>query len=137
MAPAAIAPRVLIADDNGEAREMYALHLTALGYRVETAVDGHEAVAKARATCPHVIVMDLLMPGLDGWGAIRELQGHAATMGIPIVVLTGHDFREFLQPTALAIGAVSFLMKPCLPEQLAREVGERIRAGKVWKTDAG
>src|SRR5215467_9391764 len=136
MAPAAIAPLVLIADDNGETREMYALHLTALGYRVETAVDGHEAVAKARATRPHVIVMDLLMPGLDGWGAIRELQSHPATMGIPIVVLTGHDFKEFLEPAALAIGAISFLIKPCLPEQLAREVGERFHAGQVWKTAA-
>jgi len=127
MTPAATAPLVLIADDNIDTREMYALYLSMAGYNVDTAGDGHEAVVKARAMRPHIIVMDLQMPKLDGWGAIKELRGSAATTAIPIVVLTGHDFKSFLKPAALAAGAVSFLMKPCFPERLAGEIGQRLR----------
>src|SRR5207244_10333985 len=119
---------ILIADDNVDTREMYALYLTTVGYRVETAEDGHEAILKARAMHPDLIVMDLQMPKLDGWAAIRELQGRAMTAAIPVIVLTGHDFKAFLKPAALAAGVVSYLMKPCFPEQLAREVGACLTA---------
>jgi len=122
MTPAATAPLVLIADDNADTREMYALYLNMSGYGVDTAADGHEAIIKARTLRPDLIVMDLQMPKLDGWGAIRELQSRAETSSIPIVVLTGHDFKAYLKPAALAVGACSFLMKPCFPEQLASEV---------------
>jgi CheY-like chemotaxis protein len=126
--PSATAPRVLIADDNGDSREMYALYLNMVGYRVETAEDGHEAILKARALRPDLVVMDLQMPKLDGWAAIRELQSRAETAAIPVIVLTGHDFKAYLKPAALAAGVVSYLMKPCFPEQLAREVGACLTA---------
>jgi len=119
---------ILIADDNVDTREMYALYLTTVGYRVETAEDGHEAILRARAMHPDLIVMDLQMPKLDGWAAIRELQGRAMTAAIPVIVLTGHDFKAFLKPAALAVGAVSYVMKPCLPEQLAHEIRARLTA---------
>jgi len=119
-------PLILIADDNGDTREMYALYLSMIGYSVETAEDGHEAVVKARTLRPHLIVMDLSMPKVDGWAAMRQLRGDAKTAPIPVIVLTGHDFKAYLKAAALAEGAGSFLMKPCFPEQLAREVGERL-----------
>jgi two-component system, OmpR family, response regulator AdeR len=84
---------------------MYALYLSMSGYGVETAEDGHEAIIKARTLRPDLIVMDLQMPKLDGWGAIREIQS---------------------RPAALAVGACPFLMKPCFPEQLATEVRSRL-----------
>jgi len=124
----ATAALILIADDNRDTREMYALHLSMLGYSVAVAADGREAVATARRLLPRLIVMDLLMPKLDGWAAIRELQARAETAAIPIVVLTGHDFGVDLKPAALAVGAASFLMKPCLPEQLAREISAGLAA---------
>jgi len=120
-------PLILIADDNVDTREMYSLYLNMVGYRVETAEDGHQAIIKARALHPDLIVMDLQMPKLDGWAAIRELQARAETATIPVVVLTGHDFKAYLKPAALAVGACSFLMKPCFPDQLAREVSDRLR----------
>jgi CheY-like chemotaxis protein len=123
-------PLILIADDNEDTREMYALYLNMSGYGVETAADGHEAVIKARTLRPDLIVMDLQMPKLDGWGAIREIQNRAETSSIPVVVLTGHDFKAYLKPAALAAGACSFLMKPCFPEQLASEVRSRLALGK-------
>ena len=119
-------PFVLIVDDNADTREMYALYLNMSGYRVETAEDGHEAVIKARTLRPDVIIMDLKMPKLDGWGAIKDLQSSSVTASIPIVVLTGHELNAYLKSAALAVGACSFLMKPCFPERLAREVATRL-----------
>ena len=117
---------VLIADNNADTREMYALYLNMSGYWVETAVDGHEAVIKARTLRPDLIVMDLHMPKLDGRGAINELQSSIVTASMPIVVLTGHDLKAYLKSAALAVGACSFLLKPCFPERLAREVATRL-----------
>ena len=126
--PSATAPLILIADDNVDTREMYSLYLNMVGYRVETAEDGNEAILKARVLHPDLVVMDLQMPKVDGWAAIRDLRSRAATAAIPVIVLTGHDFKAFLKPAALAVGAVSYLMKPCFPEQLAREVSTRLKA---------
>jgi len=105
---------------------MYALYLNMVGYRVETAEDGHEVIIKARTLRPDLVVMDLQMPKLDGWAAIRDLQSRSETAAIPVIVLTGHDFKAFVKPAARAAGAVSYLMKPCFPEQLAREVSARL-----------
>ena len=126
--PSATTLRVLIADDNGDTREMYALYLNMAGYRVDTAKDGHEAILKARALRPDLVVMDLQMPKLDGWAAIRELQSRPETAAIPVIVLTGHDFKAYLKHSALAVGAVSYLMKPCFPEEFQREVNARLTA---------
>jgi len=71
-APKVTRPLILIVDDTTDTREMYALYLNAIGYGVETAEDGYEAVVKARTLVPDVIVMDLQMPGVDGWAAIRH-----------------------------------------------------------------
>jgi CheY-like chemotaxis protein len=62
------------------------------------------------------------MPRLDGWGAMSELRRHSETASIPIIVLTGHEFKHELKPAALAIGACSFLTKPTLPAELALEI---------------
>jgi len=119
-------PVIIIADDNRDTREMYALYLSMVGYKVEEATDGREALIKARTLRPDLIVMDLQMPEVDGWSAIREIRGDIKTASIPIVVLTGHDFKDFLKPAALAVGAWSYLKKPCLPERLANEISERL-----------
>ena len=124
-------PLILIADDNPDTREMYALYLGMVGYKVEEAADGREASIKARTFRPDLIVMDLQMPKVDGWAAIRELQSHDATAAIPVIILTGHDFKAFLKPAAVAAGAVSYLMKPCFPEQLAREISTWLTAHRT------
>jgi CheY-like chemotaxis protein len=124
----ALPPLVLIADDNPDTRDMYALYLSTVGYSVETAADGREALVKALTLRPAAIVMDLHMPGVDGWRAMRELRNDAKTAKIPVIVLTGHDFKNYLKASAIAEGASSFLMKPCLPERLAQEIRERVTA---------
>jgi CheY-like chemotaxis protein len=126
MLPAATPPLVLIVDDNRDTCEMYASYLPTVGYSVETAADGREAVIKALTLHPDVIVMDLQMPGVNGWRAMREIRGQARTATTPIIVLTGHDFRDYLGHSAIAEGAWSYLVKPCLPERLAHEISVRL-----------
>ena len=119
--------RIVVADDNHDTRELYAFYLTTVGYKVETAADGREAVRVARAFQPDLIVMDLQMPNVDGWAAIRELQRDEAMLRVPLIALTGHEFKHYLKASALAAGAWSFLTKPCLPERLANEIAARLR----------
>jgi CheY-like chemotaxis protein len=128
MPPAAAPPLVLIAEDNADTREMYAEYLGAVGYRVETARDGQEAVLKTHRLRPDAVVMDLVMPRLDGLAAVSALQNDARTAAIPVIILTGHDLKQHLKRAAISAGAVSYLMKPCLPEVLEREVASRISA---------
>jgi hypothetical protein len=125
------APLVLIAEDNVDTREMYAAYLDMLGYRVETAADGHEALYKVRSTRPDIVVMDLNMPRIDGLAAIAQLRNDPETAAIPVVVITGHELKTFLKRAVLAVGAASYLMKPVLPERLAAEVTERLRAPRT------
>lgn len=120
-------PLVLIADDDLETCDLYGSYLKVVGYRVETAADGYQAFLKARALQPRVIVMDLFMPRMDGWRALDELRKDPKTKTIPVIVLTGHDFKSLLKPAALAVGATSYLTKPCRPDRLAIEIGERLR----------
>jgi CheY-like chemotaxis protein len=115
-------PLVLLADDTADVREMYGMYLNMVGYHVETAADGREAVRFARVSRPDVIIMDLQMPDMDGWAAIRELQRDARTASIPVIVLTGHDLKDYLRWSAMAEGAVSYLMKPTPPEALANHI---------------
>jgi CheY-like chemotaxis protein len=124
-------PLVLIADDNRDTRELYALYLSMLSYKVTLAADGREAVRKSRALHPDLVVMDLDMPEVDGWAAIRELQSRAETAATPVIVLTGHHFKAYLKPAAIEAGAVSYLMKPCFPEHLAREVNARLAVSRA------
>jgi len=88
---------VLIADDNRDTREMYALYLSMLGYHAAIAADGGEAVRVARGHRPDLIVMDLDMPDMDGWAAIRELQSDACTASIPVIGLSSLASPEAIE----------------------------------------
>ena len=86
----ALAPLVLIVDDFEDNREMYAQYLRFHGYDVAEADNGQEALRQASGLRPDVIVMDLSLPGMDGWEATRRLKQDAATRDIPVIALTGH-----------------------------------------------
>ena len=112
---------VLVVDDSPDARALYAEYLEFCGFQVETAVDGEDAIAKARATSPAVILMDLAMPGVDGWEAIRRLRADANTADTAIVALSAYAFGD--EPDrARTAGADICLSKPCLPSQVGRVV---------------
>jgi two-component system, cell cycle response regulator DivK len=119
--PGEAPPLVLLVDDAEDNREVYEQFLTFSGFRVEIAVDGVEAIEKAKALNPDVIVMDLSLPRLDGWEATRRIKHSAATSHIPVIALTGHAVSESKRK-ALDAGCSGYLTKPCLPEILVSEI---------------
>ncbi len=114
-------PLVLVVDDYEDAREMYAECLDASGFAVAQAETGDEAVAKALALMPALIVMDLALPGMDGWSATRAIKTDARTAMIPVIALTGHA-RSDASTAARDAGCDAFLTKPCLPDQIVEIV---------------
>lgn len=125
MAPAAALSTavgvVLIAEDFDDTREMYRYFLAMRGWRVVEAANGLEVLPLVEAHGPDVIVMDLSMPGIDGWELTQRLKADNATAHVPVVVLTGHVLPAE-RARAEAMGCDSFLSKPCLPAALEREL---------------
>jgi two-component system cell cycle response regulator DivK len=114
-------PLILVVDDYQDAREMYAEYLQFSGFRVAEAKNGNEAVEQAFALKPDLILMDLSLPGMDGWEATRRLKADDRTKQIPIVALTGHALAGASEGAKKA-GCDSFVTKPCLPDDLVVEV---------------
>ena len=130
---AAHRPLVLVVDDFQDAREMYAECLDQSGFRVAQAESGDEAVAKALALQPALIVMDLALPGMDGWTATRTIKTDARTSRIPVVALTGHA-RSDASSAAHEAGCDAFLTKPCLPDEMVQIV-RRMLGDAIHSTD--
>ena len=84
-------PLVLIVEDQRELRHLYAEQLVLSGFDVIEAGDGAAALARTTEQSPDVVLMDLSLPGIDGWEATRRLKHDARTAHIPIVALTAHD----------------------------------------------
>jgi CheY-like chemotaxis protein len=122
-------PLVLIVDDVDHGREICAEYLEFRGFRVATAVDGLEALDKAFELLPDVILMDLSLPGIDGWEATRRLKGDARTRDIPVVALTAHALAS-AHDRAKEAGCDSVVTKPCLPKDLEAEVRRQL-AGRA------
>jgi CheY-like chemotaxis protein len=115
------APLLLLVDDFQDNREMYAEYFAHFGYRVIEAANGHEALAQAFEHGPDLVIMDLSLPGMDGWEATRRLKADARTRDTPVIALTGHALAGHSKGARDA-GCDSFVAKPCLPEVLLAEV---------------
>jgi two-component system cell cycle response regulator DivK len=116
---------VLIVDDHFDNRAIYRSIFVHLGYEVVEAVDGDEAITMAGARHPDVILMDMTLPGRDGWSATRALKAAPTTAGIPIIALTAHA-SEADREKALAAGCDAYLPKPAMPRAVADEVARLI-----------
>lgn len=101
---------VLVVDDDADARSTLSLGLQDLGFQVEQASDGADAVDKARASLPDAIVMDYTMPAMDGGEAAHLLAADERTRRIPILLLSGYP--EVI-PRDVRLGCAAFLAKPC------------------------
>ena len=120
---------ILVVDDYQDAREMYAEYLQFSGFRVAEAKNGNEAVEQALALKPDLILMDLSLPGMDGWEATRRLKADDSTKHIPIVALTGLALAGASEGARKA-GCDSFVTKPCLPDDLVVEVRRMLGSAK-------
>ena len=102
---------VLVVEDDTPLRRMIAMFLRATGYLVRTAEDGLAGLDLVRDELPDLVLLDLMMPGLDGWEVLRRLKGDALTAAIPVLVLTA-SVDAPLPEQALRLGATRFLAKP-------------------------
>ena len=109
---------VLVIDDEAPIRLLCRVNLEAEGMEVAEASDGPSGLEKARAEPPDVILLDVMMPGLDGWQVAEELLEDERTRGIPIIFLTARaEFRD--RARGLDIGGIDYITKPFNPIELA------------------
>jgi CheY-like chemotaxis protein len=112
--------KILLVEDNEMNRDMLSRRLERRGYEVVVAVDGEEGVARAKADAPDAVIMDLSLPGIDGWEATRQLKAAAETRAIPVLALTAHAMAGDREK-ALAAGCDDFDTKPVdLPRLVAK-----------------
>jgi two-component system, cell cycle response regulator DivK len=126
-------PLVLIVEDYEDAREMYAEYLQYAGFRVAEARNGIEALQIAQEQLPDVILMDLALPGMDGWEATRRLKSDERTRRIPVIAVTGHALSGH-SDTARKAGCDAFVSKPCLPDALVLEVRKMLDTRKLGRS---
>lgn len=122
-------PLILLVDDFQDNRQMYREYLVFAGFEVAEAQSGAEALEQALAKHPDLIVMDLALPGMDGWEATRRLKADPRTSDIPVVALTGNALQGHIR-RAKDVGCDSFLAKPCLPVALADEIRVMLQRSK-------
>ena len=122
--------KVLVIDDEAPIRLLCRVNLEAEGMDVIEAPDGPSGVDKARDERPDVILLDVMMPGLDGWRVAEQLFEDDRTVGIPIIFLTARaEFRD--RARGLDIGGVDYVTKPFNPLELAPLVEDMLaRVGR-------
>ena len=123
-------PLVLVVDDHADNRDIYATYLQFQGYRVAQAIDGHDALAKAFELHPDAVLMDLSLPGVDGWEVTRRLKQDESTRSILVIAVSGHARPEYVD-NAKASGCDAFMAKPCLPETVANEIRRVLAKSKT------
>lgn len=130
--PGVTATRVLVIDDEAPIRLLCRVNLEAEGIDVLEAADGVSGLETARAELPDVILLDVMMPGLDGWRVAEELLDDERTSAIPIVFLTARaELRD--RARGLDLGGVDYVTKPFNPVDLAplvRDLLDRVSAGE-------
>lgn len=113
--------RVVLVDDDPDLRKLVKLTLEfTAGWQVEVAGDGAEGIAAVRATKPDVAVVDLMMPGMDGYEVCEQLKGDPETAAVPVVFLTAR--KELDEARVKELGAAGVVVKPFEPDELAGEL---------------
>lgn len=109
---------VLVADDDRAVREALERALQLHGYEVALASDGDTVLSAVEARTPDAVVLDVMMPGLDGWQTCERLKANPLTKAIPVIMLTSLDGRD-VPEMAARVGAAYVLIKPCSVQRLA------------------
>ena len=107
---------ILIADDYEDNRELLRLMLEAVGYHVREARNGRECISMAKAELPDIILIDLSMPVLDGWGVLRELRADERTSRLPCVAVTA--FADPTRERAIGASFDAYVSKPFKGKEL-------------------
>ncbi len=113
--------KILVVDDDPDQLALTRSELEKAGFNISMATNGIEGLKKARSGSPDLIVLDVMMPGMDGFAVCVMLQEDAATASIPVLMLTGLS-SYMSQITGIESGATDYLVKPFEPEQLVSKV---------------
>src|ERR671933_908221 len=120
---------ILVADDERHIVQLVKLYLTNEGHQVETAADGQEALDKARRLRPDLVVLDLMMPRVDGWEVCRRLRKES---NVPVIMLTART-EDVDKIVGLELGADDYVTKPFNPRELVARIKAVLRRYSVGK----
>src|SRR3984957_3255696 len=126
-------PLVLVVEDDDSLRDLFSTELAAAGFMVLEAPDGATAIEKATCFSPHAIVLDLMLPGIDGFKVARRLRSDERTSDVVMIAFTALT-SERIREMAKAAGCDSFMTKPVLPAALVGEL-VRLLAGRRAAAD--
>ncbi len=129
-------PCVLVADDDARVRDLVCEVLEHSGLRVVAASNGEEVLRLVAAHRPVLIVLDVFMPGMDGYTAIARLRGERGSEDVRVIVLTGRD-EPLYHTLSAGVGAVAHLTKPVSPRQLVETVHRALGLGARRERPAG
>jgi len=125
---------VLVVDDESDIRALVVHHLEREGFRCRTTSTGADALAEVRQRRPDLMLLDLMLPGIDGLEVCRRLRGHAATAALPIIMLTAKA-EEVDRIVGLELGADDYIVKPFSPKELVARVRAVLRRTHGRPTD--
>ena len=126
-------PLILSVDDEQDVTELVHFHLTRAGFDVVTASSGREALMAVDKYHPQLILLDLMLPDIDGFGVCEILRRDAATANIPIIMLTAWATND-ARIVGLGLGAIAYLTKPFSPRELTERVQQQLA---LPRSDAG
>src|SRR5437870_2223841 len=118
---------ILVVDDDPNSLDIVRTFLESRGYTVACASDGREALAKLDEVQPGIVLLDVMMPGMDGWEVARLIKNHPSYRDVRVVMLTARsDFTD--KHEGLRAGADDYIVKPIKLEELAKRVERNLRA---------
>lgn len=121
---------VLIVDDEPMARTLLRLMLVRAGFNVSEAEDGFDALQKVKKNLPDVILLDVMMPGMDGFSVCETLRKESETASLPIIMLSAKTDLDSINK-GLRVGATKYLTKPISPEELTRHVRDALDGNHI------
>lgn len=124
-----MAKKILIVDDEQDILDLLEFNLATEGYEIKTATDGEKAIELSESYKPDLIILDIMLPGKDGWEVIRELRKNEETEDIPVIFLTAKD-SEIDEVVGLELGAEDYIIKPISIRKLQARIKRVIRSSE-------
>jgi DNA-binding response OmpR family regulator len=122
---------ILVIDDDEDARHVLRLLLKSQGYEIDTAADGNEGLKKIAERLPDLLILDVMMPGINGVQMTRKLKASPRTASIPIIMLTALTERKYMQAALFELDVDYYITKPFEHDDLLDKVRQAIRFRRI------
>jgi len=122
--------KILMVDDNPDILELMASRLEGNGYEIITALNGDEAIKKAKSDNPGLVLLDITMPVIDGFEVGRLLKANPGTKSIPIIMVTARSSQKDVSTALIEVGAADYIIKPFRPEELLDKIEKVLKRYK-------